>query len=133
MSLQVVTAKLAEVELREAVVAPEKVSAEGNGVQTKDVEPTATTSAEEVKQHHLPPLSTAAKDAKSAMKRVETAQNGDTFNADGTVMEAPRTVKKVRRRQPDRQILSASLPHSLTHSVPHSSPSRTPVLSTAAR
>ncbi|GCB65348.1 hypothetical protein scyTo_0007696 [Scyliorhinus torazame] len=28
------------------------------------------------------------------MKSIEAAQNGDTFNADGTVMEAPRTVKK---------------------------------------
>ncbi|XP_059510498.1 putative adenosylhomocysteinase 3 isoform X7 [Stegostoma tigrinum] len=94
MSLQVVTAKMAEVELKEAVVALDKVNAEKN-VQTKDGEPAATSSAEEIKQHHLPPLSnTMPKDSKSAMKSTEAAQNGDTFNADGTVMEAPRTVKK---------------------------------------
>eukprot|EP00061_Rhincodon_typus_P015242 g42808.t1 len=95
MSLQVVTAKMAEVELKEAVVALDKVNAERKNVQTKDGEPAATSSAEEIKQHHLPPLSnTTPKDSKSAMKSTEAAQNGDTFNADGTVMEAPRTVKK---------------------------------------
>ncbi|XP_041058500.1 putative adenosylhomocysteinase 3 isoform X2 [Carcharodon carcharias] len=96
MSLQVVTAKMAEVELKEAVVALDKVNAEGNSVQTKDGEPTATSSAEEIKQHQLPLLNTTPKDSKSAMKCIQAAQNGDTFSADGTVMEAPRTVKKIQ-------------------------------------
>ncbi|XP_007889051.1 adenosylhomocysteinase like 2b isoform X2 [Callorhinchus milii] len=103
MSVQVVTAKMAEVELKDLKVkeiVAEKVKPEAKA-QTKEAEPAVTgiTMSDEARQH-LPPLprpsssAMAHKDTRSAMKRTEPAENGDAFNPDGTVMEAPRTVKK---------------------------------------
>lgn len=113
MSVQVVAAKMAEVELNDiptkelAPVSLVTPKAEDKGLNKNEPNPVASTSSlappvETVRGDPSPSPTPCPNPVKmpqaSAMKRTDAQQNGEAFlNRDGTVAEAPR-MKKVGRK-----------------------------------
>ncbi|XP_064198161.1 putative adenosylhomocysteinase 3 [Anguilla rostrata] len=112
MSVQVVAAKMAEVELNDiptkelVPVSPVTPKAEDKGLNKNETNPVAATSSvapapETVRGDPSPSPTPCPNPVKmpqaSAMKRTDPQQNGEAFlNRDGTVAEAPRMKKQIQ-------------------------------------